>query len=93
MRGYDPCLHNYIVFDNVNDMSFVLDYRALFQANNDVHTLGDSKTGMYSYEIWLWRMPIVIIVDLSAVWDQNEPWIRYNNEHVFLNGPSWVEQA
>ena len=26
-------------------MKFILDYRALFQANNDIHTLGDSKTG------------------------------------------------
>ena len=21
-------------------------------------TLGDSKTGMYSYDIWIWRVPI-----------------------------------
>ena len=44
LRGYDPCMHKYIVFDNVNDMSFILNYMAVFQANNDVHTLGDSKT-------------------------------------------------
>ena len=92
LRGYDPHVHNYILFDNVNDMSFVLDYRALFQANNDVHTLGDSKTGMYSYDIWIWRVPIVITVDLSADWDQAEPWIHANSMHVFLRGPSWVQR-
>ena len=92
LRGYDPALHSYIVFDNVNDMAFVLDYRALFQADNDVHTLGDSKTGMYSDEIWIWKVPIVVTVDLSASWDQDEPWIRDNSERVFLSGPSWVER-
>ena len=73
-------------------MSFVLDYRALFQANNDVHTLGDSKTGMYSYDVWIWRVPIVVTVDLSAAWDQSEPWIHDNSTPVFLCGPSWVER-
>ena len=92
LRGYDPHVHNYILFDNVNDMSFVLDYRALFQANNDVRALGDSKTGMYSYDIWIWRVPIVITVDLSADWDQAEPWIHANSMHVFLRGPSWVQR-
>ena len=36
---------SWLLFDNVNDMSFVLHSRAMFQAKNDVHTLGDSKTG------------------------------------------------
>ena len=53
LRAYDAEFHSYIVFDNVNDMRFVMDYRALFQANNDIHTLGESKTGMYSYDVWL----------------------------------------
>ena len=51
LRSYDPQLHDYIVFGNVNDMRFVLDYRALFQANTDLHTLGESRTGMYSYDV------------------------------------------
>ena len=52
--------------DNINDMQFVLDYCAMFRANNDVHTLGESKAGMYSYQVWLWRIPLVIAVDDSA---------------------------
>ena len=41
LRGYEPAKHNYIVFDHANDMDFVLKHRALFQANNDLHTLGE----------------------------------------------------
>ena len=48
LRGYEPAKHSYIVFDNVNDMAFVLNHRALFQANNDVHTLGEPKAWLSS---------------------------------------------
>ena len=54
-----------------------------------MHTLGESKTGMYSYDVWIWKVPIVVTVDLSARWDRTEPWIRDNSMLVFLSGPSW----
>ena len=89
LRSYDPQLHDYIVFDNVNDMRFVLDYRALFQANTDIHTLGESRTGMYSYDVWLFRVPLVVTVDLSAKWIPQDAWIKENCHDVLLQGPSW----
>ena len=89
LKGFDPENHGYIVFDNVNNMKFILDQRALFQANNDIHTLGESKTGIYSYMVWLYRVPIVVTVDLSAKWDSEEPWIRENMCEVFLDGPCY----
>ena len=91
LRSYNPDIHSYIVFDNVNHMEFVLMHRALFQANNDIHTLGESKTGCYSYDVWIWRVPIVVTVDMSAVWDPAELWIKDNCHNVFLQGPSWIE--
>ena len=66
-------------------MDFVLNYRALFQANSDIHTLGDSRTGAYSYDVWLWRVPIVVTVDLSAAWDPAEAWIKANSVDVYLD--------
>ena len=91
LRNYNSEVHKYIVFDNVNDMDFILNYRAMFQSNNDIHALGDSKTGMYAYEVYIWRVPIVITVDMSAKWDPNELWIKDNCFNVFLDGPSWNE--
>ena len=88
-RSYDPQLHDYIVFDNVNDMRFVLDYRALFQANSDIHILGESRTGMYSYDVWLFRVPLVVTVDLSAKWIPQDAWIKENCHDVLLQGPCW----
>jgi len=80
----------YVVFDNVNHMKFILAQRALFQANNDVHTLADSRTGIYSYSVWLYRVPIVVTVDMSAKWDENEAWISANCNYVFLDGPCYL---
>lgn len=93
LRNYQPEVHNYLVFDNVNDVKFVLDYRALFQANNDIHTLGDSKTGIYSYDVWLYKVPMVITVDMSAKWDPQELWIKDNCFDVLLDGPSWQDAS
>jgi hypothetical protein len=73
-------------------MNFVLNYRALLQANNDIHVLGESKTGMYAYEVWIWRVPIVITVDMSASWDSEEPWVKENCYELVLRGPCWVER-
>ena len=43
LKGFNNDVHGYIVFDKVNDQEFILSQRALLQANNDVHTLADSK--------------------------------------------------
>ena len=91
LRNYDEAIHSFILFDNVNSMKFILDQRALFQANNDVHTLGESKTGCYSYSVWLHAVRIVVTVDMSAKWDSNELWIKENCMEIFLKGPSWQE--
>ena len=93
LKGFKHGVHTYILFDNVNDMQFVLDARALFQANNDFHTLGDSRTGMYAYQVWLWRVPMVVTMDETAELDSNEPWIRENMFEVALSGPSWVQSV
>ena len=85
-----PELHSYIIFDNVNDHQFVIDYRALFQANNDIHTLGKSKTGCYSYDVWLWKVRMVVTIDMTARWDGGEEWIKENCVEVMLDGPCWV---
>ena len=68
----------------------ILNERALFQANNDLHTLGASRTGIYSYSVWLFRCPLVVTVDLSAVWEGSEPWLADNMFELFLDGPCYL---
>ena len=68
LRSCNPELHDYVLFDNVNDVRSVSDYRSLFQASIDVHSLGDSRTGSYAYDVRLYRIPLAATVDLSAMW-------------------------
>ena len=89
LREYSCEKHDIIVLDNINDQKFVLDNRAVLQANNDIHTLGESRTGIYSYSVWLWRVPIVLTVDDRAKWDSEDAWVKENCFEVRLTGPSW----
>ena len=89
LREFSRESHDVIVLDNINDQKFVLDNRAVLQANNDIHTLAESKTGIYSYPVWLWRVPIVMTVDTRAKWNSEDPWVKENCIEVHLVGPSW----
>ena len=91
LKTYDPGLHTYVALGSETDMKFVMNYRALLQANNDIRTLGEAKKGMYSYEVHLWRIPIVIAVDMSARWNPNDLWIQEHCFDVLLTGPCWSD--
>lgn len=90
LREFDNDKYGFIVFDNVNNMDFVLAHRAMIQANNDIHLLGESQTGIYAYSVWLFMVPIVITVDTSAKWRSHEPWIRENCIEICLDGPCYL---
>ena len=87
LRSYCRTRHGYIVFDNVNSMQFVLSQRALMQSNSDVHSLGQSKTGIYRYSVYIFAVPIIMTVDHSAEWDSSEPWLAENLELIDLYEP------
>ena len=56
---------------------------------------GESAGAMYAYQVWLWYVPLVVtmMIDESADWDSNEPWIRENIFEVALHGPRSVESV
>lgn len=90
LKQYNREEHGYIVFDNVNHMDFVFNERALFQANNDLHTLAGSRAGMYAYSVWLFAVPLVVTVDLTAEWDSTEIWLADNMFELALEGPCFL---
>ena len=90
LRDYDWTYHGMIVFDNVNNMDFVMKFRALLQANNDVHVLGTSATGVYSYRVWLWKVPVVLTVDTQATWDRDNKWVKENCWEVTFAEPCYT---
>ena len=66
LKGFQYGTHGALVLDNIVDFDLILRYRALLQANTDVHRLGESATGMYSYSVFLWAVPIILTVDLDV---------------------------
>ena len=46
-------------------------------------------SGIYAYQVWLYKVPIVVTVDLSAYWEHSEPWIKANCFDLFLPGPCY----
>jgi hypothetical protein len=54
------------VLDNLVDWNLILTFRALLQANVDLHKLGETTTGAFSYEVFLWAVPICITLDLDV---------------------------
>ena len=55
--------------------------------------MGESRTGVYSYTVWLYRTPLVFTVDLSAKWDSNEAWIKPNCVELTLDGPCYCDRV
>ena len=66
LRSFCRTRHGYIVFDHVNSMQFILSQRALMQSNSDVHSLGQSRTGIYQYSVYIFAVPIIMTVDHSC---------------------------
>ena len=50
----------------------------------------ESKTGIYTYPVWLYRVAIVITADMMATWDGSEPWIAENSYNLFLDAPCYI---
>ena len=63
LQGFRYGHHDALVLDNLVEWSFVLKFRALLQANVDMHMLGESATGIYSYSVFLWAVPVCITLD------------------------------
>ena len=50
-------------------------------------SLGQSKTGIYRYSVYIFAVPIIMTVDHSAEWDSSEPWLAENMELIDLSEP------
>ena len=81
LKGLTYGVNDALILDNINDLQLVLDYRALLQSNLDLHKLGESQTGVFSYDVFLWAVPSVLTIDLDVEVDkqmQQSEWLRAN---------------
>ena len=83
-----PDLHSYrrhehaaILLDEVAGPKFIVENKKLLQAHVDGALLGQSPTQQYTYEVFLWRTPIMLTTnswDLSGLTAAELDWVRSN---------------
>ena len=66
LQSFQYGRHDALVLDNLVEWSLILKYRALLQSNVDLHVLGESATGIYSYSVFLWGVPVCITLDADV---------------------------
>jgi len=80
LQGFQYGHHTALILDNLVDWSLILRFRALLQSNVDMHRLGESATGIYSHQVFLWATPVCITLDAdvdSGPYEASE-WLQAN---------------
>lgn len=72
--------HDAVILDNLVDWNLILKHRALLQSNLDLHTLGESATGVYAYRVYLWAVPVCVTLDVDVDLRpyHSSEWLRAN---------------
>jgi hypothetical protein len=66
LRAFVYGSHDAVIIDNLVSFDLILKYRALLQSNTDLHRLGESTTGIYSYTVFLWAVPVLVTLDIDV---------------------------
>lgn len=96
MRSYKHGVHQAVLMDEMRDATFILDNKKLLQAHVDGALLGQSATQLYTYEIMLWRVPIILTTNKWAPdgFDAaDRDWLDANCVAVPINDPVWDQAA
>ena len=93
LREFDPRKHKAVVMDDIAGSDFVLANKKLLQAHADGAKLGQSPTQTLAYEVFLWRVPVIVTTNHWSVAHHgavDQEWLAKNcvveeiTEQVFL---------
>eukprot|EP00973_Karenia_brevis_P096215 12431214-Karenia_brevis.AAC.1 len=93
LRGYRRQHHRAILLDEVSDPTFIVGNKKLLQAHVDGAILGQSATQLYTYEVFLWKTPIMLTTnnwDYSKFAPADKNWIDTNVVAVYIGSRVWV---
>ena len=86
--------HLAILLDEVASPAFIANNKKLLQAHVDGAILGQSATQLYTYEVFLWRVPIMLTTnnwDLTGLTADQRDWIEANCVAVHVTEPVFDE--
>jgi hypothetical protein len=96
LRGFRRHQHKAILLDEMQSAEFIVGNKKVLQAHVDGAILGQSATQLYTYEAFLWRVPIVITTNnwnYESFDAADRDWIQANCIEVLVDTPVWKEQG
>ena len=92
LRAYRRGLHKAVLLDEMASPEFIVTNKKLLQAHVDGAILGHSSTQLFTYELFLWRTPLMITTnnfDYSAFSAADKDWLESNCVAVYVGQPVW----
>ena len=96
LRAFRRHVHRAVLLDEVANPSFIVNNKKLLQAHVDGAILGQSATQLFSYEVFLWRVPIILTTNnwhLSDLTAEQREWVKANCVVVHVADPVYETQA
>ena len=93
MHGYIRHQHLAVLLDEVASPHFIVNNKKLLQAHVDGAILGQSATQLYTYEVFLWRTPMILTTnnwDLSCLTEAEVDWVSSNCVAVHIDEPVYA---
>ena len=90
LHGFRRNEHRAVLLDEVATPSFITNNKKLLQAHVDGAILGQSPTQSYTYEVFLWRVPIILTTNnwrLEKLTDEDREWLSSNCVAVHVSEP------
>ena len=81
LRGFQRNKHKAVLLDEVATPSVIVNNKKVLQAHVDGAILGQSPTQTYTYEVFLWRVPIILTTNnwrLDKLTDEDSEWVNAN---------------
>ena len=96
LKGYVREKHKAILLDEVASPKFIVGNKKVLQAHIDGALLGQSATQLYTYPVFLWRVPLILTTnnwDYSGFNDSDKNWIETNCIAVYIGTKVWQDVA
>ena len=93
LRCFRRAEHKALLLDEVADPSFIVKNKKLLQAHVDGAKLGQSPTQLFSYEVFLWRVPIMLTTNnwcLDALTEEEREWVHSNCVAMCIDTPVYA---
>ena len=92
LRGFRRDEHRAILLDEMQSAEFIVANKKVLQAHVDGAILGQSATQLFTYEVFLWRVPIILTTNnwnYTSFCEADKDWIRANCVEELVDTPVW----